>query len=148
MSWHPSRASERPLDPSAPTRYRAATVQSRTGRSMLVQLPDGHDRLLPVPAAPLPSLVGATVLLANDYDWVVAVEASDPVEQVEPIARGDDDVVDIRDVATRATASSDDEFDDDLREVDLQRFDRRLEHLQRRRHRERDRIPTFRKVTW
>lgn len=146
MSWHPSRASERPLDPAAPTRYRAATVQSRTGRSMLVQLADGHDRLLPVPAAPLPTLVGATVMLANDYDWVVAVDAADPVEAVE-LSERSDDVVDVRDVAIGAR-SGDDEFDDDLREVDLQRFDRRLEHLQRRRHRERDRIPTFRKVTW
>lgn len=142
MSWHPSRASRQPLDPAAPTRYRSATVQSRTGRSLLVQTADGHDRLLPGPAAPLPSLVGATVMLANDYDWVVAVEPSDPMEQVAVSASVE--VVDLRAVAA---APAEDEFDEDLREVDLQRFDRRLEHLQRQRHRDR-RVSPFRKVSW
>ena len=147
MSWHPSRASHRPLDPAVPTRYRAATVQSRAGRSMLVQLDDGHDRLLPVPPAPVASLVGSTVMMANDYDWVVAIAPADPVEQVE-LTPCRDDVVDIRESALRAQRrpSDEDDFDEDLREVDLQRFDRRLEHLQRRRHH--DRVATFRRVSW
>ncbi|QGG96478.1 hypothetical protein [Actinomarinicola tropica] len=109
MSWHPSRASRQPLDPATPSRYRAATVRSRAGRSLLVETADGHDRLLPVPSAPLPSLVGRTVLLANDYDWVVAVEPSDPVEQVQ-----------VDGAVTSAL-----------------RTDRRLENMQARRHRRR-----------
>lgn len=121
MSWHPSRASARPLDPAAPTRYRAATVQSRTDRSLLVQTADGHDRLLPGPSAPEPSLVGSTVLVANDYDWVVAVDAPDPVEAVS--VRSGGQVV----------------------EILPQRFDRRLEHLQRHRHRDGQRIGPFRR---
>ena len=148
MSWHPSRASSRPLDPTAPARYRAATVQSRTRRSMLVQLDNGHDRLLPVPPAPEPSLVGARVLLANDYDWVVAVDPADPIEHVA-LTTSDDVVVDLRQVAgTTVTvgASSDEDFGEDLRDVDLGRFDRRLEHLQRQRHGRG--VTTYPKITW
>jgi hypothetical protein len=115
---------------------------------MLVQLDDGHDRLLPVPAAPVLSLVGSRVLLANDYDWVVAVDPSDPIEHVS-LSTDSDVVVDLRKaggttVAVRASA--DEDFDEDLRNVDLGRFDRRLEHLQRRQGREG--VLPFRKVTW
>ncbi len=148
MSWHPSRASSRPLDPTAPSRYRAATVQSRTTRSMLVQLDDGNDRLLPVPPAPEPSLIGSRVLVANDYDWVVAVDPADPIEQVM-VAGSDDMVVDLRRVPGETVAigaSADEDFDEDLRDVDLRRFDRRLEHLQRRRHG--NGVTTFPKITW
>lgn len=147
MSWHPSRASSRPR-PAAPSQYRSATVQSRTGRSMLVQLDDGHDRLLPVPAAPETALVGSRVLVANDYDWVVAVDGADPIEHVA-VSRADDVVVDLRHAGGTTVsmgASSDEDFGEDLRDVDLRRFDRRLEHLQRRRRSQG--VTTFRKVTW
>lgn len=117
MSWHPSRASRQPIDPATPSRYRAATVRSRAGRSLLVETADGHDRLLPVPSAPLPSLVGRTVLLANDYDWVVAVDPSDPVEQVHV------DGVPVAEVVPAAAAAP--------------RADRRLENMHERRHRRR-----------
>ena len=82
MSWHPSRASTEALDPTAPSRYRSAVVRCTAGRSMLVQTDDGDERLVPVPSTPAGSLVGARVLLANDYDWVVAVEPTDPNEGV------------------------------------------------------------------
>jgi hypothetical protein len=82
MSWHPSRASTEALDPTAPSRYRSAVVQCCAGRSMLVLTDDGHERLVPAPSTPSEALVGARVLLANDYDWVVAVEPSDPTEAV------------------------------------------------------------------
>lgn len=49
---------------------------------MLVRTEDGDERLVPAPAAPMSSLVGARVLLANDYDWVVAIEPMDPSEGV------------------------------------------------------------------
>lgn len=113
---------------------------------MLVQLDDGHDRLLPVPVAPSPSLVGSRVLLANDYDWVVAVDHSDPIEHV---AVSTDVVVDLRragGTTVSVGASADEDFDEDLREVNLGRFDRRLEHLQRRQGREG--VLPYRKVTW
>ena len=148
MSWHPSRASSRRLDPAAPSRYRAATVQSRTRRSMLVQLDDGHDRLLPVPPAPEPALLGSRVLVANDYDWVVAVDPSDPIEQVQ-LTGADEVVVDLRRLPGESVAvgaSAEEDFDEDLRDVDLRRFDRRLEHLQRRRHGHG--VTTFPKITW
>jgi len=51
--------------------YRTAVVQATAGRSMLVRLESGDDRLLPVPEAPVPSLVGATVLVRDDHEWVV-----------------------------------------------------------------------------
>ena len=82
MSWHPSRASTEALDPTAPSRYRSAVVQCTAGRSMLVQTDDGDECLVPAPSTPAGSLVGARVLLANDYDWVVAVEPVDPNEGV------------------------------------------------------------------
>ena len=82
MSWHPSRASTDALDPAAPSRYRSAVVQCTAGRSMLVQTEDGDERLVPAPSTPADSLVGTRVLLANDYDWVVAIEPSDPDEEV------------------------------------------------------------------
>ena len=82
MSWHPSRASTEALDPTAPSRYRSAVVQCTAGRSMLVQTDDGDERLVPAPSTPADSLVGTRVLLANDYDWVVAIEPSDPNEAV------------------------------------------------------------------
>lgn len=147
MSWHPSRASSRPRS-ATPSQYRSATVQSRTGRSMLVQLDDGRDRLLPVPSAPETALVGSRVLVANDYDWVVAVDGADPIEHVE-LTRSDDVVVDLRRAGGTTVsmgASADEDFDEDLRDVDLRRFDRRLEHLQRRRRSQG--VATFRKVTW
>lgn len=130
------------------SRYRSATVQSRTGRSMLVQLDDGRDRLLPVPPAPEAALVGSHVLVANDYDWVVAADPADPIEHVA-LTRADDVVVDLRRAGGRTVsigASADEDFGEDLRDVDLRRFDRRLEHLQRRRHGQG--VTTFRKVTW
>ncbi len=82
MSWHPSRASTEALDPAAPSRYRSAVVQCTAGRSMLVRTDEGDERLVPVPAAPADSLVGARVLLAGDGDWVVAVDPIDPTEAV------------------------------------------------------------------
>jgi hypothetical protein len=82
MSWHPSRASTEALDPVAPSRYRSAVVQCTAGRSMLVRTDDGDERLVPAPSTPADSLVGARVLLANDYDWVVAIDPADPTEAV------------------------------------------------------------------
>ncbi|MGY6502527.1 MAG: hypothetical protein ACXIVQ_16705 [Acidimicrobiales bacterium] len=82
MSWHPSRASNRALDPSRPSVYRAAVVQGSAGRSMLVQTDDGDDRLVPAPPTPLPTLVGSTVLVAGGDHWLSAVTPTDPVEAV------------------------------------------------------------------
>jgi hypothetical protein len=82
MSWHPSRASTEALDPVAPSRYRSAVVQCTSGRSMLVRTDDGDERLVPAPSTPADSLVGVRVLLANDHDWVVAVDPVDPTEAV------------------------------------------------------------------
>ncbi|MBK5222437.1 MAG: hypothetical protein JJE52_06115 [Acidimicrobiia bacterium] len=128
MSWHPSRASRRALDPAAPTRYRSATVQSSAGRSMLVHLDDGDDRLLPVPPAPLPTLVGSTVMVAGEHDWVVAIVPSDPLEEVALTAHGLP-VVDLRadrDLSTDPDAN---------RPLDLARFNRRAALAEsRRRH--------------
>ncbi|MFP3906474.1 MAG: hypothetical protein ACLFRV_09085 [Acidimicrobiales bacterium] len=82
MSWHPSRASTEALDPATPSRYRSAVVQCCAGSSMLVQTDDGDERLVPAPSTPAGSLVGSRVLLANDHDWVVAVDPGDPDEGV------------------------------------------------------------------
>ena len=82
MSWHPSRASTEALDPVAPSRYRSAVVQCTSGRSMLVRTDDGDERLVPAPSTPADTLVGVRVLLANDHDWVVAVDPVDPTEAV------------------------------------------------------------------
>lgn len=82
MSWHPSRASTDALDPAVPSRYRSAVVQCCAGRSMLVQTDDGDERLVPAPSTPSASLVGSRVLLADGYDWVVAIEPHDPTEAV------------------------------------------------------------------
>ena len=82
MSWHPSRASTEALDPVAPSRYRSAVVQCTAGRSMLVRTDDGGERLVPAPSTPADSLVGTRVLLANDHDWVVAIDPVDPTEAV------------------------------------------------------------------
>src|SRR5690554_1549804 len=128
MSWHPSRASRRDLDPAAPTRYRSATVQSSSGRSMLVHLDDGDDRLLPVPPAPLPTLVGSTVLVAGEHDWVAAIDPADPVEDVALTAHGRP-VIDLRaDRDLRADPDAD-------QPLDLSRFNRRAAlAASRRRH--------------
>jgi hypothetical protein len=115
---------------------------------MLVQLEDGNDRLLPVPPAPDPSLVGTRVLLANDYDWVSAVDVADPIEHVA-LTGADEVVVDLRRVRSDTVAvgaSAEEDFDEDLRDVDLRRFDRRLEHLQRRRHGQG--VTTYPKISW
>jgi hypothetical protein len=82
MSWHPSRASTDALDPATPSRYRAAVVQCSVGRSMLVLTEDGDERLVALPTVPSGSLVGARVLLADDDEWVVAIEPADPTEAV------------------------------------------------------------------
>ena len=80
MSWHPSRAAKQ--GPARSARYRPAVVHSFAGRSLLVETVDGDDRLVPAPPAPWANLVGATVLLADDHEWVVTVEPTDPVERV------------------------------------------------------------------
>lgn len=92
MSWHPSRASTRTLNPDRPSVYRAAVVRGSAGRSMLVQTDDGDDRLLPAPVSPLPSLVGSTVLMAGEQEWVATVAPADPIEAVRLDGR-----IDLRD---------------------------------------------------
>jgi hypothetical protein len=82
MSWHPSHASTEALDPAVPSRYRSAMVQCTAGRTMLVTTEDGDERLVPAPTTPAGSLVGSRVLLANDNDWVVAIDPVDPAEAV------------------------------------------------------------------
>jgi hypothetical protein len=76
MSWHPSRAR------SGRVLLRTGVVRALGGRSMLVRLDSGHDRLLPLPDPSSPALVGSTVLVRDDRDWVVAVAPPEPDEAV------------------------------------------------------------------
>lgn len=97
MSWHPSHASTEALDHAAPSRYRSAVVQCTAGQTMLVMTEDGDERLVPAPTTPPGSLVGSRVLLANDHDWVVAIDPADPEEAV---------VVDLTEVGSDARSPS------------------------------------------
>jgi hypothetical protein len=113
MSWHPSHASDHAMDPAAPTRYRSAIVQSCAGRTMLVQTDDGDERLVPAPSTPMGSLVGARVLLAGDYDWVVAVDPTDPAEAVVidlGSSASEPAEIDLRGVGTTAVVARPDRF--------------------------------------
>jgi hypothetical protein len=74
MSWHPSTRVHRALDPAVPSRYRSAIVQCTAGRTMLVTTEDGDERLFR-PRHPRRLARRLTrVLLANDNDWVVAID--------------------------------------------------------------------------
>jgi hypothetical protein len=80
----------RSTDAGSRSAYHPAVVQATSGRSMLVRLASGDDRLLPVPEAPVPTLVGATVLIRDDHDWVIATElpAAEEGVAVHPTTAG------------------------------------------------------------
>lgn len=130
MSWHPSRAR------SGRALLRTGIVQAVSGRSMLVRLDSGHDRLLPLPDPSSPALVGSTVLVRDDHDWVVAVAPPEPDEAVA--VRVPDDELDADDDhgdpddPVEATGLDPREVAIDLRTAP-DRFGRRVAALRRRR---------------
>jgi len=126
MSWHPSRAR------SGRALLHTAVVQAISGRSMLVRLDSGEDRLLPLPDSASATLVGATVLVRDGHEWVAAAPTPATGESVALRQVGDEAVAPSPAVAPVTAIDLRDRVPPHDRGP-RDRFGRRVESLRRRR---------------
>ncbi|HSL59136.1 MAG TPA: hypothetical protein VK866_14920 [Acidimicrobiales bacterium] len=127
MSWHPSRAR------SGRALLHTAVVQAVSGRSMLVRLDSGDDRLLPLPDPAPASLVGTTVLVRDGHEWVAAAPAPASGESVALRQVGDEAAAPPPVVAPVTAIDLRDRVPPHHDGGARDRFGRRVESLRRRR---------------